>query len=387
MKYEDVSALANTITKEVTGRTDLLNEDLSNLVDVGEILMNPRNVDVTYKVLNDETMRHIFSDRVYKGQMPSILRTSDEWGAVVKKTAMKKLADAEADPAFNLQPGQSYDPHKFYGNDPEQTLFSDEAGFMIPQSKPGIQLHSAFRGPGELNRFFNMFEIWVKNSYTLKADEVGKRTITNMIGNVLTATDKRRQSVNLLAEYKAAFPDATVTAATAIRDPGFLRFASLTISLEMSRMTEINALHNLKGYDRFTPIEDMHFVGLADFVSGMNTYLQSDVRHNEFTRLPNGLETVSSWQGIGTGYGWDSISAIDITPSVPGTEAAAEVKQTGIIAVLFDHWALGEFFHDNHVTSEWNPLGEFYNSFYKMRGGWFNDTAEQFVVFYIADTE
>lgn len=385
MKYEDMHGLVNTITQEVTGQIDLVNEDLSNIVDVGEVLLNAKNVDVTYKVLNDETMRMIFSDRVYKGRIPSLLRTSDEWGAVVKKMTMKKLPEAQADPAFNLQPGQSYDPHTFYGADVEQTLYSDQAGYMIPQSRPDIQLHSAFRGGGELFRFFNMFETWIKNSYTLKNDETGKRCMTNMMGNILTSTNKRRQAINLLAEYKKAFPDSTVTAANAITDPGFLRFASLHISLEMDRMAEMNTLHNAKGYERFTPMSDMHFVGLSDFVEGMNTYLQADVRHNEFTKLPNGLETVSCWQGIGTNYDWESISSIDITPSTPGDVPSAAVKESGIVAIIFDHWALGQFFYDNHATSEWNPLGEFYNTFYKMRGNWFNDLSEQAVMFYIKD--
>ena len=66
-------------------------------------------------------------------------------------------------------------------------------------------------------------------------------------------------------------------------------------------------------------------------------------------------------------------------------KTAKEIKQTGIVGVMFDTNALGVSNLNQRTTTAYNARAEFYTNFYKMGAGYFNDLNENFVVFYIAD--
>ena len=122
----------------------------------------------------------------------------------------------------------------------------------------------------------------------------------------------------------------------------------------------------------------LHVVMLADFKKSANVYLQSDVFHDSFTELPN-ADVVPYWQGSGESYAFDDISAINIK-----TASGATVDASGILCVMFDRDALGVTNLDRRVTTNYNPKAEFYNNWYKFDAGYFNDTNENFVVFFVA---
>ena len=95
--------------------------------------------------------------------------------------------------------------------------------------------------------------------------------------------------------------------------------------------------------------------------------------------MPN-AETIPYWQGSGTGYGFSSVSAINVK-----TASGKDVQASGILAVMFDRDALGVTNLDRRVTTAYNPRAEFYTNFYKFDAGYFNDLNENFVVFYVKD--
>ena len=122
----------------------------------------------------------------------------------------------------------------------------------------------------------------------------------------------------------------------------------------------------------------LHVVMLADFKKAANVFLQSDVFHDTLTELPN-ADIVPYWQGSGQGYGFTDISSINIK-----TASGSNVTASGILGVMFDRDALGVTNLDRRVTTNYNPKAEFYNNWYKFDAGYFNDTNENFVVFFVA---
>ena len=68
------------------------------------------------------------------------------------------------------------------------------------------------------------------------------------------------KAINLLYLYKQEFPTSNVTAATAMTDADFIRFASYQISLVKNRLTRISTLFNVGGCERFTPEDLLHVV-------------------------------------------------------------------------------------------------------------------------------
>lgn len=374
MKVEQIYQLVNTITNEVLGDSVVVNEDLSNVVDLGDTIVNTASMDKYVKSLIDHIGKVIFVDRPYKGSAPSVLMDSWEYGSVLEKITMDSYPVATQNDTWDLNDGQSYDPNIFTSPKVSAKFYNNKNTFEIPMSFAEKQVKSAFSSVGQLNAFFSMIETAIENSMTIKIDSLVMRTICNMMAQVINGNSST-QIVHLLTTYNTRY-GTSLTAANALTTPEFVRWAVLYMGLYEGRLKKLSTLFNAGGKERFTPEDKLNIILLDEFAKSADVFLQSDVYHNEFTKLPS-AETVPFWQGSGTSYAFSDTSSINIT--YDGTTVADD----GIIGVMFDHDALGVSCLDRRVTSNFNPRGEFYNNWYKFDAGYFNDLNENFVVFMV----
>ena len=387
MQVNQIHDILNEITNEVLGEESLVQEDLSNIVEVGEQVFNTSGIDNYVKSLINHIGRVVFVNRPYNSSAPSVLMDSWEFGSVLEKIT-SALPEATENETWELVDGQSYDPNVFYKPDVSAKFYNGLTTFEIPMSFTERQVKESFSDAAQLNAFMSMIENSIYKSMTVKTDSLIMRTINNMIGETLYdavpsgayGNSSGVRAVNLLYLYNEKYPNATLTATEAFTNPEFIRFAAYTMGVYQYRMSKISNLFNIGGTDKFTTSDFLHFVMLSDFAMGADVYLQSDTFHDEFTRLPN-AERVPYWQGSGTAYGLDSITGLNIK-----TSSGHEISATGILAVMFDRDALGVNNYDRRVTTYYNPKAEFFNNWYKQDARYFNDSNENFVVFYIADT-
>ena len=380
MKVTQLKDIVNSATSEVLGKTDVVNDDLSNLVDVGNEIFNTENVDNYVKKLIDRIGKVIFVNRLYAGGVPSVLMDSWEYGSVVEKISAD-MPEADENDSWNLQDGQTYSQDTFYQPKVSAKFFNSKVTFDVKLSFTTEQVKESFSNVNELNGFISMLETGVKNSMTVKLDGLIMRTINNMTGQILNSANGL-QKVNLLTEYNAV-SGQTLTANKALMDKDFLKFASLTIKKYQARITKMSTLFNAGGKARFTTTDNLHTVLLSDFADSAEVYLLSDTYHNDTVSLPN-HETVPYWQGSGKSYAFDDVSKIDVKIDA-GNKTPKQVTQTGILGVMFDTNALGVSNLNQRTTTSYNARAEFYTNYYKMDAGYFNDLNENFVVFYIAD--
>lgn len=380
MKVTQLKDIVNSATSEVLGKTDVVNDDLSNLVDVGNEIFNSDNVDNYVKKLIDRIGQVIFVNRLYSGGVPSVLMDSWEYGSVVEKISAD-MPEADENDSWQLQDGQTYSQDTFYQPKVSAKFFNSKVTFDVKLSFTTEQVKESFSNVNELNGFISMLETGVKNSMTVKLDGLIMRTINNMTGQILNSANGL-QKVNLLTEYNAV-SGQTLTANKALMDKDFLKFASLTIKKYQARITKMSTLFNAGGKARFTTTDNLHTVLLSDFADSAEVYLLSDTYHNDTVSLPN-HETVPYWQGSGKSYAFDDISKIDVKIDA-GNKTPKQVTQTGILGVMFDTNALGVSNLNQRTTTSYNARAEFYTNYYKMDAGYFNDLNENFVVFYIAD--
>lgn len=380
MKVTQLKDIVNSATSEVLGKTDVVNDDLSNLVDVGNEIFDTENVDNYVKKLIDRIGQVIFVNRLYAGGVPSVLMDSWEYGSVVEKISVD-MPEADENDSWNLQDGQTYSQDTFYQPKVSAKFFNSKVTFDVKLSFTTEQVKESFSNVNELNGFISMLETGVKNSMTVKLDGLIMRTINNMTGQILNSANGL-QKVNLLTEYNAV-SGQTLTANKALMDKDFLKFASLTIKKYQARITKMSTLFNAGGKARFTTTDNLHTVLLSDFADSAEVYLLSDTFHNDTVSLPN-HETVPYWQGSGKSYAFDDISKIDVKIDA-GNKTPKQVTQTGILGVMFDTNALGVSNLNQRTTTSYNARAEFYTNYYKMDAGYFNDLNENFVVFYIAD--
>lgn len=380
MKVTQLKEIVNSATSEVLGKTDVVNDDLSNLVDVGNEIFNTDNIDNYVKKLIDRIGQVIFVNRLYAGGVPSVLMDSWEYGSVVEKISAD-MPEADENDSWNLQDGQTYSQDTFYQPKVSAKFFNSKVTFDVKLSFTTEQVKESFSNVNELNGFISMLETGVKNSMTVKLDGLIMRTINNMTGQILNSANGL-QKVNLLTEYNAV-SGQTLTANKALMDKDFLKFASLTIKKYQARITKMSTLFNAGGKARFTTTDNLHTVLLSDFADSAEVYLLSDTYHNDTVSLPN-HETVPYWQGSGKSYAFNDISKIDVKIDA-GNKTPKQVTQTGILGVMFDTNALGVSNLNQRTTTSYNARAEFYTNYYKMDAGYFNDLNENFVVFYIAD--
>ena len=384
MKVEQIYTLCNQISGEVLGKTDILQADLTNVVDFGNEVIGTGNMDNYVKSLIDHIGKVAFVDRPYSGSAPSVLMDGWEFGSILEKITMTKLPEATENSSWKLENGKSYDTGVFTAPEVSAKFYNSLATYEIPMSFAEKQVKSSFSSAQQMNAFFSMIQNAIETSMTVKTDGLIMDTICSMIAETLVDYNSEgvytgignNRAINLLALYNARFTQ-TLTAEKCLTDPQFIRWASFMIGLYSGRMTKLSTLFNIGGTEKFTSNDRLHLVMLDEFAKASDVYLQSDTFHEQYTALPN-AETVPFWQGSGTSYEFATTSHINIKH---GTHT---VDTDGILAVMFDREALGVSNLDKRVTSQYNARGEFYNNWYKFDAGYFNDLNENFVVFYVA---
>lgn len=387
MKVEQVYSLVNTLTQEYLGETAVVNEDLSNIVDIGSRTVSLDNLDRYVRSLIDQIGKIVFVNRPYSGATPSLYMDGWEYGAILEKVTYDELPEAEENLSWELEDGHSYDPNIFTAPKVSAKFFSKKTTFDIPMSFAERQVKTAFQNGTQLNSFFSMIETAIGNSMTVKIDALAMSALNYMIGLTIYSGAGTR-AVNLLSLYNTA-KGASLTPEQAILTPEFIRFASYTIGLYAKRLGRLSKLFNDGAKERFTPMDRMSMILLAEFESAAATYLYSDTYHDDFVRLPK-ADTVPYWQGTGLAYDFSSTSKIDVQINVKTIEDEQEVTrkvtvtQTGILGVLFDRYAVGVANLDRRVTANYNGRAEFFNNWYKFDAGYFNDPNENFIVFYMA---
>lgn len=391
MEVKQIYTLINSVSGEVLGKTDIVKDDLTGVVDLGEEVFNQGAVDNYVKSLVNHIGKVVFVNRPYSGKIPSVLMDAWEFGSVLEKISADVPA-AEENDTWNLTDGTEYKQDIFHKPVVSAKFFNSKVTFEVPVSITERQVKESFSSAAQLNGFLSMIYSAVEKSMTIKTDALIMRTINNMIGETLFAdaaaftpssktlsyaSASTVRCVNLLKLYNAA-KGTTLTADKCLTDGEFIRFASYQMGLYADRLQSISTLFNVGGKERFTPKDALHTVLLSDFAKAAQAYLYADTKNMEQVLLPN-AESVASWQGTGKDYGFAHTSAINIK-----TSGNHEISISGVLGVMFDRDALGVCNLDKRVTTNYNAKAEFFNNYYKFDAGYFNDTNENFVVFFVA---
>lgn len=373
MKVEQIYQIMNTVTGEALGESVVLQEDLSNIVEVGDTIQNVMGLDNYVRKLVDHIGRVIFVDRVYSGRTPSLLRDGWEYGSILEKVATG-LPEATENESWELQDGQSYDPNIFYQPKVTVKFYNDAVTFEIPISITEMQVKSSFSNVNQLNGFLSMIRNSVQNSMTVKTDELIRRALNNFISEVVYTNDGVTL-VNLRTLYNTVTGESIATAEEFMRTIPAMKFAVNKMYNYIDRLSTMSTLFNLGHQPRFTPKDRLNIVMLSDFKNAASTYIDSDTFHEEYIALPQ-AESMVYWQGSGTDYDFSSTSKIHVTNSY-----GHAVEVSNVIAVMFDRDGVGVANQDTHVTSNYNPKAEFWNEWVKSKMTLWNDNNENFVVF------
>lgn len=384
MKVEQLYPLINSISDEVLGESNVLNEDLSNIVDIGDSILGAIGVDNYVKKLCDRIGKVIFVSRVYRGSVVSILRDKWTFGSILEKIDCEMPDAIQVNDTWDLQDNASYDPFVFRGAKISAKFFNEKCTFEIDISIAKRQVEESFTSANELNTFVEMIYTAVENAMTVKIDALIMRVVNTMIAETMYdefqitssfSNSTGVKAINLLKLYNTRYSQS-LTQADCCSDPEFIKFAGYIIGVTMSRMNKMTTLYNIDGKARFTPDDELGLILHADFWNGAKTFLYSDTFHDDFVKLPN-AEIIPYWQGSGTTYAFSDTSKIMIT-----TPSSHTMTITGVIGLAFDRRGIAVCNENRDFESIYNPRGQFFNSFFKWDCHALIDTGENAVVFF-----
>lgn len=380
------------IIDQVTGTAPVANEDLSNIVDIGKAVLDytgesNENYDSFMRNLIDQVGKIVIVNRTYTSQAPNIIKDSWEYGSIMQKVRVN-LPEVEENATWDLfnypkTGGAAYpDPFELSKPDAYAKFYNSKNTYEIPITLTDYQLREAFQSASQFGSFIAAIENRIRVKQTLCNDGLIMATIDNLIGETLSGHGGK--VVNLLTAYNA-IASSTLTADKALTNKEFLRFASSTIAKYKKYIAQASAKYNAGNYITFTPADKLKFVANTEFAKALDAYLYSDTFNEEFVKL-DGYSEVPFWQGSGTADG-DRLT-VDVVVSYTtdqGASATTSVKNTGVLAVMFDDEAAAVCNENYRTTSIYNPRGEYTNYFYKYDAMFMNDVEENCVVFTIAD--
>ena len=385
MKVTQIAQILNeTINMEQIGESAVVNEDLSNIVDVGTAVLdyttNTANFDSFIGQMIDRIGKVMFVDRPYVSNAPNIVKDKWEYGYVMQKVRCE-LPEARDNATWDLASypipsGDDYpDPFELTKPDVKAKFYNGKTTYEVPITLTQEQLKSAFTSAAEMSSFVAMIENRIRLKQTLSTEALVMRTIVTLMAQKIGTGNN---VVNLLSLYNTA-TGSSITAKAAYTDPDFLRFAAKTIMLYRTYVQTPSMLYNNGGYVTFTPADRLKMVLLADFSKSMETMLYSNTYHEEFVKV-EGYEEVGYWQGTGTANG--DRDKINVKVMINGV--LTPVEQAGIVGVIFDEWGAMVCNENYRVTSIYNPRGEYTNYFYKYDAHYMTDVNENCIVFVIA---
>lgn len=393
MVPKQIAAIVNQMAAEYVGETTIVQEDLANVVEVGQTITDAIGYDSFTNSIVDKIGETIMVSRDYDTTAPDILRrgTGIPYGSITEKIRVK-LPTATTNDTWAIgqtwTPGAGWDNTNLPTNDDadpfitvrpevEATYFNGGGTFEVQMTYPTVQNASAFKSIAEWRRFADIVESRIFQAKNVYKDALTMAVIRNLIASKIAAGNA---VVDLVALYNAAH-SPTVTPANAIYNPDFLRYAGYIMSLYPKRLRKMSRRYNTAQYDTFTPADRLRVIMLDVFTDAVETFMTSDTYHDTMVGLKTAFTTVDAWQAAGTGSDIDFATAAAINVKTSYGDTVVSGTDYYIVGVMMDVEAAWQRYDNPRTTSAYNARKEQTTYFYKEDVSYATDLAENCVVF------
>lgn len=383
MTINQVSTILNSIQSQITGAAAVDGLDLTGLISLGRSsIASDSFKDKWIGQLVDRIGKTILRTLKVNVLYPELLRHEYEFGAMIQKIDIQPF-DAVDNDEWKIG-DNNYTPAQFAVSKPNvsQTFFTDANTFKFKVTVPDTQLKTAFTSAESMASFMGAVADTLEKSMIMAVNNMNRTAVNNFIAEKINAANGVVDLLNANAGgYNATLPSADrfTSYAAAVIDPGFQKFASLKIKSFIKYMDEPSTLYNVGNKVRTTTPDDAHILLTTDFISAADVMLNSNVFHNELTKL-TGFAEVKAWQGTSdTAHALPDVtsnSTINVT-----TSSGATVEQSGIIGAIADKEAIFTGLMDRYMASDRNNADRYTNVNSGCTGQWCNDLTENGVVF------
>lgn len=371
MDTNQIYSIVNAVCQETMGESALVATDTASLVAMGNaILSSSTNTEAFIDTLVQRIGRTMISYRPYKSKLGLMAVSDMTMGAIMQKIKVK-MPTAVEDVTTQLIDGQSIDQYIVSKPRATQKLFVKRTPYTFYITIQKKWLREAFVSESAMGSFIAAIYGEVENKLELSQENLARLCMANFMATISTDTNR---VINLVTEYNAVAP-SPVTAASALYNEAFLRFALGRMNNISKKMETMSVLYNDGTETRHTPKGDQRFVSLVDFQTALETQVQWAAFHEEYVKKQNGIE-VPYWQAA------KSPMNIDLVIEGDNPEQEESTTLSNIVAFIHDRDALGTYRKEVEVaTTPLNARGLYTNQFWHMNDLYFNDITENGIIF------
>lgn len=367
MDTNQVYAIVNGVVSQALGSTALTAVDASGLVSLGNaVISSQSNTEAFLNTLVQRIGRTIISYRKYTNKLSDMVLTDFEWGAILQKIKVR-MPEAVEDDAYELTDGQSVDHYIVKKPSVDQKLFVARNPYALYITISRKLLKEAFLSEAAMAGFLSAVFGEVQNKIELSFENLGRTCMANYIAEIAGTA----REIKLMTRYNA-IATQDVTAANAMIDGNFLRYAAGVIKQYSKRFTDMSTLYNDGTETRHTPLEDQRLRILSEFETAMETQVEYAAFHDKFVSLRGTYTSVNFWQAAQTP------GSVNVKRASDG----AATSVANIVAILHDRDAMGLYKEEEDVlTTPVNARGMYYNTFWHLQRDYLNDLSENCVIF------
>lgn len=371
MDTNQIYSIVNAVCQETMGESALVATDTASLVAMGNaILSSSTNTEAFIDTLVQRIGRTMISYRPYRSKLGLMAVSDMTMGAIMQKIKVK-MPTAVEDVTTQLIDGQSIDQYIVSKPRATQKLFVKRTPYTFYITIQKKWLREAFVSESAMGSFIAAIYGEVENKLELSQENLARLCMANFMATISTDTNR---VINLVTEYNAV-ATSPVTAASALYDEAFLRYALGRMNNISKKMETMSVLYNDGTETRHTPKSDQRFVSLVDFQTALETQVQWAAFHEEYVKKQNGIE-VPYWQAA------KSPMNIDLVIEGDDPEQEESTTLSNIVAFIHDRDALGTYRKEVEVaTTPLNARGLYTNQFWHMNDLYFNDITENGIIF------
>lgn len=394
--------------EELTALDDQYIVDLGEKLNIqdGEIT-NGTPADIFFKALMSQLGKIVVDTRSYVAQLPKLFVDPINWGLFQEQITIE-LSDVMIDEMWNpngfiawntaasggvypgVEEGKRIAAIEFgcYKPPVSAKLYKKAHAIMVALTTAREQMFTAFSGLAQYESFLAGLFNSVENTIQLKAEVYALMTVSMGIAKAKANGNE----INLLAEFNTLYPSATITAATALQNPDFLRYALMRIAETKDNIRRFTELYN--NHEHVTFAAEPNTILLNKFSIAAKFNLKADTYNAEMIGIGD-YDKVSAWQAAitttdSTPYNFAAASSISLSDAA-ATEAGLEGEDageiTGVVGVIYDRLAMGVTIDKRKTTSQYSASRDTTNYFYHALANYIVNDNYPIVTFVIRDTE
>ncbi len=368
MTTQQIYTLVNAVNSQAFGHSALTVSDTSSLISLGNtVLSSSTNTEAFLNTLAQRIGRTILRFREYRNKLGDMVLNDFEYGAILQKIKVN-MPEAEKDESYDLIDGNTVDHYVIAKPDVDQKLFVTRTPYQYHITIQRVHLKEAFLSPEAMGSFIGIVFGEMRNAIEISLENLSRITLATAIAEYESARE-----IALVTDFNTEYsPGTPLTAATAIHNEEFLRYAIMRMNNALDMIQDASELYNDGSMVTFTPREDARLRVISEFQRRLETNVLYAAFHDKFVDIPNGYTTLNFWQAEQSPY--------DVNITRPSDSQATTVNN--VVAILHDRDAMGVYKIDEEVlTSPVNAAGMYYNQYWHEKQLRFLDLSENGMIF------